>query len=261
MAILGVILLIVGAVLFFVQRNQKQKVFSIKSARPVKTTELTQTASAVADEIGGGSWRDYIKLWGEVQADAPLTSELKQQPCVHYVTKVTREYEEMVTERNPAGELERKQKRKSEVIAKNRHSIPFRLKDDAGTIEVNPDGADIETIQVLNEFRQGESSGGQISFGPVTFNTGGGAGKTLGYRYTESLLPVGRNILVVGAASDLTGTVVIEKPTKGDQKYVISFKNEEALAATVAKNAQISFFAMVGCSALGGILLVVGLLS
>lgn len=254
-------MLIVGAVLFFVQRNQKQKVFSIKSARPVKTTELTETASAVADEIGGGSWRDYIKLWGEVQADAPLTSELKQQPCVHYVAKVTREYEEMVTERNSEGNLERKQVRKSEVISNNRQSIPFKLKDDAGTIVVNPDGADIETIQVLNEFRQGASRGGQISFGPVTLSTDGGAGKTLGYRYTESILPVGRNVLVVGAASDLTGQVMVEKPTQGDKKYVISFKNEEALAATVAKNAQISFFAMVGCGAAGAILLVVGLLS
>jgi hypothetical protein len=261
MEILGIILLIVGAVLFFVQRDQKQKVFSIKSARPVKTTELTETASAVADEIGGGSWRDYIKLWGEVQADQPLTSELKQQPCVHYVSKVTREYEEMVTERNSEGNLERKQVRKSEVISNNRQYIPFLLKDDVGTIEVNPDGADIETIQVLNEFRQEQPSGGQISFGPVTFNVGGGTGRTLGYRYTESILPVGRNILVVGAASDLTGTVVIEKPTKGGKKYVISFKNEEALAATVAKNAQISFFAMVGCGVLGAILLVVGLVS
>ncbi len=259
MAILGIILLIIGAVLFFVQRNQKQKIFSIKSARPVKTTELTETASAVADEIGGGSWRDYIKLWGEIQADAPLTSSLKQQPCVHYVSKVTREYEETVTERNSDGELERKQTRKSEVISNNRQSIPFRLKDDAGTIEVNPDGADIETIQVLNEFRQEQPTAGQISFGPVTFNVGRGAGKTLGYRYTESLLPVGRNILVVGAASDLTGTVIVEKPTKGDKKYVISFKNEEALAATVTRNAQISFYAMAGCLGVGGILFLVGL--
>ncbi|MDA0265604.1 MAG: E3 ubiquitin ligase family protein [Cyanobacteria bacterium] len=261
MAILGIILLIIGAVLFFVQRNQKQKVFSIKSARPVKTTELTETASAVADEIGGGSWRDYIKLWGEVQADAPLTSDLKQQPCVHYVSKVTREYEETVTERNSEGELERKQKRASEVISNNRQSIPFRLKDDAGTIEVNPDGADIETIQVLNEFRQEQPTAGQISFGPVKFNVGRGAGKTLGYRYTESLLPLGRNVLVVGAASDLTGQVIVEKPPKGDKKYVISFQNEEALAAAVSRNAQISFFSMVGCFAVGAILLVVGLLS
>ena len=261
MTIFGVILLIVGAVLFFVQRNQKQKVFSIKSARPVKTTELTETASAVADEIGGGSWRDYIKLWGEIQADQPLTSELKQQSCVHYVSKVTREYEEMVTERNSDGELERKQKRKSDVISQNRQSIPFRLKDDAGIIQVNPDGADIETIQVLNEFRQEQTSGGQISFGPVTFNVGGGTGRTLGYRYTDSILPLGRNVLVVGAASDLTGQVVVEKPAKGGKKYVISFKNEEALAASVERNAQISFYAMVGFLGLGTILLLVGLIS
>jgi hypothetical protein len=73
MAIVGIILLIISGILFWVQRNQKQKIFSIKSARKVTAAELNETASGVAAEIGGGSWRDYVKVWGKIQVDEPPT--------------------------------------------------------------------------------------------------------------------------------------------------------------------------------------------
>jgi DNA-directed RNA polymerase specialized sigma subunit len=113
MAIVGIILLIISGILFWVQRNQKQKIFSIKSARKVTAAELNETASGVAAEIGGGSWRDYVKVWGKIQVEEPLLSEHTRQKCVHYQAKVLREYEETVTTRNSEGEVERKTERKA----------------------------------------------------------------------------------------------------------------------------------------------------
>ncbi|MEO1299894.1 MAG: GIDE domain-containing protein, partial [Cyanobacteria bacterium J06636_16] len=183
MVIFGVILLSVGAILFFVQRSQNQKLFSLKSARSMTAAELVGTAGAVANEIGGGSWRDYVKLWGEVVADTPLYSEHKQEPCVHYIAKVMREFEETETTRTEDGKPQTKRQRKSATVTDQCQSIPFWLRDRTGTVKVDPDGADIETISVLDEFRPERS------------------GNTLGYRYQESVLPVGRSILVVGAVS------------------------------------------------------------
>ncbi len=243
MAVLGVILLIVGAILFFIQRNQKQKVFSIKSARLMTAVELAETAGAVAEEIGGGSWRDYVKLWGEVTTPQPLRSEHKQEACVHFVSKVLREYEETVTTKDEDGKVKTERRRTSEIVSQNRQSLPFWLRDRTGTVKVDLEGAEIETIQILDEFRPERS------------------GNTLGYRYQESILPIGRNVLVVGAVSDLTGEVMIGKPVQSAHKYLISLKDEETLAANTARNAKTSFFVMVGCLAIGFILLVLGILS
>lgn len=242
MIFIGIGLLIIGAVLFFTQRHQNQKVFSIKSARAMTASELTATAGAVAEEIGGGSWRDYVKVWGEITTPQPLYSEHKQEPCVHYVAKVLREYEKTETTKAQDGSVKTEQKRTSEVVSQNKQSIPFLLRDRSGTVKVDLTGADIETIAILNEFRAERS------------------GTTLGYRYQESVLPVGRNVLVVGAVSDLTGEVLIGKPVKSANKYLISLKDEEALVATTQRNAKGTFAFMVTCFGIGALLLILGIL-
>ncbi len=236
MKIIGIILLVISAVMFFTRRNQQQKLFSIKRARSVTASELTDTAGAVADEIGGGNWRDYVKLWGQITTEEPLRSEHKQEPCVHYVSTVTREYEE----KNEEGKLERKTDR----VSHHRQSTKFWLKDNTGSILVNPDGADIDSVNIMDEFREERSSD-----------------STLGYRYAESVLPVGQDILVVGAASDLTGQVVIGKPVQADHKYLISLKDEERLATATSQNAQNTGIAMFVCLGLGAVLLIWGLIS
>ncbi|RZM75201.1 E3 ubiquitin ligase family protein [Leptolyngbya iicbica] len=233
MEIIGIILLVISAIMFFTRRNQQQKLFSIKRARSVTAAELTDMAGAIADEIGGGNWRDYVKLWGQITTDEPLQSEHQQAPCVYYVSTVTREYEE----KNEEGKLVRK----TEQVSRHRQFTKFWLKDDTGSIVVNPDGAAIDTVEIMNELREERS------------------GATLGYRYQESVLPVGKEVLVLGAVSDATGKVVIGQPTQTDHKYLISLKDEEHLAIATSRSAQnmgIAMFVMLG---LGAVLLIWGL--
>jgi len=235
MEFIGIICLVISVVMFFTRRNQQQKLFSIKRARAVTAAELAETAGAVANEIGGGNWRDYVKLWGTVTTEAPLLSEHRQKPCVYFVATVTREYEEKTQE----GEL----KRKSEQVSHNRQFTPFWLKDDTGSILINPDGAAVETVDIMDELREERSR------------------STLGYRYRESVLPVGRSVLVVGAVSDVTGQVTIGKPVQADHQYLISLKDEEMLATTTSRHAQNMGIAMVVCLVAGVVLLVWGLLA
>lgn len=234
MKIIGILLLIASAVMFFVHRGQKRKLFSIQRSRSVTAAELADTAGAVAAEIGGGSWRDYVKLWGQVMTDQPLISDQKQEPCVYFVSTVTREYEE----KDEAGEV----KRASEQISRNRQFTKFWLKDDTGRVLVNPEGAAIETVEILDEFRAERSR------------------DTLGYRHVESVLPVGQTVLVVGAVSDLTGEVIIGKPVQADHQYIISLKDEEMLAANTSSGVRNTKIAMFVCFGLGLVLLIGGLL-
>ncbi|MBD2464979.1 E3 ubiquitin ligase [Oscillatoria sp. FACHB-1407] len=260
--IVGVILMIVGVVLFFIQKNQKNKAFCLRSARPVTTTELKDMSKAIAQEIGGGSWRDYVKLSGVIQCDRPITSELKQEPCVYYKMEVRREYEEKVTKQDSEGKSYQDTQRGSEVISSNQQSIPFTIQDDRGAIEVNPDGANIETVKILDEFRPEQAVGGLLSFGgfSLAVNSSFGNRRTLGYRYSESILPLYRKVLVVGTVSD-SGGLVIQKPPESEQQFIISLRTDEELTKAADRNAKGAFYGMVGCLAVGAVLVLVGLVA
>ena len=89
---------------------------------------------------------------------------------------------------------------------------------------------------------------------------GVGDRRTLGYRYTESILPCDREVLVIGTAADDGGNVTLRKPIQSDKKFIISLKSEEALAKSTANAAKGFFYGMVGCLAIGSVLLILGLI-
>jgi hypothetical protein len=263
MIFVGIFFLIISTTLFFARRNQQHRSFSLKSARPVTAAELEEMAQAIAAEIGGGDWRDYVKLRGTVQAESPLMSKLAEKSCVYYSYRVEREYEETVKEKDANGNLKTVTERKSETISSDRQSLPFTLADQSGQVLIDPDSANIEAIQVANEFLPGEPPGGHLTFGAFsrTLSTQHPSNqRTLGYRLQESVLPTGQIVSVVGAVSDHTGIVTIKKPLKPNHHYIISLKTDEDLIANSDLNIQRLFWGMVGTFGVGVLLIIVGLL-
>ncbi|MBD2233006.1 E3 ubiquitin ligase family protein [Phormidium tenue] len=259
MAIAGIIFIIAGAVLGWVQKRQQGRCRQLKLARACQATDLEAMATAVSKEIGGGDWRDYVWLWGTVKAEVPLTSEFKAIPCVGYTSTVVREYEETVRQKDSDGKVTTSIQRGSETISEHSQHIPFDLVDPSGQVRVDPEEAKIEQVEVLDEFRPGNPAGGMLSFGPFSLALGeesmGGPRRTLGYRYRETVLPLDRPLLVVGMASDRTGTIAIEKPAQDDQPYIITLKSHEAITKSVDQSAKIAFWSMVGCLGVGVVLL------
>jgi len=260
MAIFGGILIVIGIILFFVQKNYSTKLQSIRSATSSTVAELQRIASEIAGEIGSGNLREYVKVRGMIRSDRPLISELKQAPCVYYSMKVVREYEEQHTTRDSEGKSRTETRRGSETISSNTQSTPFSLVDNSGELIVNPDGGNIDTVQVLDEFRRENTNGTSISFGGFTLALGAGMGgrRTIGYRYTESILPCDREVLVIGTAADEGGKLTLRKPIQSDKKFIISLKSEEELAKSTANAAQGFFYGMIGCLSVGAILVILG---
>jgi hypothetical protein len=256
----GLMFIAIGVVLFFIQRNERRKAFSIRSAELMTTADLRHLSSEIAREIGGGSWRDYVKVSGVIECDRPLISELRQEPCVYYTMTVKREYEETVTEKDSSGRTRTETRRGSEVVASNQQSTPFWLRDSHGAIEVNPDRAIIETVKVLDEFRPDQATDGMISFGQYRRQMGfPDHRRTIGYRYTESVLPLHRRIFVLGAVSDSGQQLTLLKPTEAGKQFIISLKSEEELTQTAERSAQTGSYAMIACWAIGVVLLVIGI--
>lgn len=263
--VVGVILLVVAIVLFFVQKSQANKAFSIQSAQAVTAGELKTMAQAIADDIGGGNWREYVKVWGTVKCDRPLQSPLKSSDCVFHKTTVTWEYEEQVTKTDSEGKRTTETEKSTETLSSERQSVPFWIQDESGMVQVDPDRADLETIDVVNDFQPNQPRGGILSYGSFSLDVSPysrhSGRRTLGYRYQEAVLPVERKALVVGMVSDHTGELIIQKPLKSDKKFLISLKNDEALTQDAKQGAQRAFYGMVGCGGLGVIFIVLGLVT
>jgi len=257
--ILGGIILVVGIVLFFVQRDQNQRAYCVRVARAATVAELQRMAKDIAQEIGGGSWREYVKVSGEVVCDRPLTAPLSQQPCVHYKMQVEREYEETVTRKDEDGNTVRETRKGSETMSSNTQSAPFRLKDDTGELEVDLNGAEIETEKVLDEFRP--EQGGRISFGGFSMSVGNPmAGRhTLGYHYRESILPLHRRATIVATVADLGDRLRLQQPTETDKKFLVAMRTAEDVTRAAAKQAKVLRYFFIGCMGLGSLFILIGL--
>lgn len=264
MVIVGIILLIASIILFFVRLAQLKKLGCIQSARLSTAQDIQEISNAVAQDIGAGSWQDYVKVYGKIVCDAPIQSQVKGVDCVYYTTKVTREYEEVVTKKDDQGNKKKETERHSEIVSKEERSTPFWIVDSSGKIEVHPDEAKIETVEILSEFRRESQHGSKISFGGFSLSfgsQGNGRGRTLGYKYEESILPISREALVIGMATDVTSTTTIRKPSDHKQQFIISLKTEGELTKSVTRTAKQMFYAMLGCLGTGALLFGVGLAS
>lgn len=264
MELVGLVVIGIGVVLFFVQRSQKARAACIKLARDGTVADLKKLAQEIGAEIGRGSWRDYVKINGLVTCDRPLKSELKQEPCVYYKMSVRREYEETVTLKDEKGRPYTETRRGSDVVASNSQSVPFQLQDATGTLEVNLDGAEIDTVKVLDEFRPDSDRGGFLSYGNFSLALSqsypSSNRRTLGYRYSEAILPVERRVYILAEVSDELPDLILQKPSAADRHFLVSLKSPDELASSADRNAQYAFYGMVGCLIGGPILAIAGLI-
>jgi hypothetical protein len=156
---------IIGIILFFVYRHNLAKFQSIKLATPAKAGNLVRIFEGVAEVAGSGQWKDYVKLSGTVQCQHPLYSPIKREPCVYYSSSVVREYEEIETLTYSDGHTTTNVTRKSETISNQVHKVPFEVRDETGAIAIDPDGAEIQPLEILNRFEPEGSRSRQRAYG------------------------------------------------------------------------------------------------
>ncbi len=257
--VIGGVLVAIGIGLVIFYKKQGDKLYLLKVTDTSLVSNIEQEMKDVSDGLGEkGSFTKYTEVKGSVVCPNPLTSELANSRCVYYSMSITRKWEEEYWETDSQGRRERRTRQGSDTVASNVRHVPFFIKDSTGQIKVNPDGAEFVAEKAYSNFQPGEISGGSISIGNFRLNISGlGSGRrTIGYNYEESVIPLDRELYVIGEASDAGGALHIKKPSEKGKKFIVSTKSEEDLQRSIQGGMTATLIGSVVC-AVGGIAVIV----
>lgn len=237
----AVIFLVAGGVLLYFRNRTKQK-----------SALMSQIETSNASDVASTAPGTLVEVKGTLRCEEPLTSEMAEKPCAYYSSTVTREY----LRRDHDDDDNVGSDRRSEIIAQNVQFAPFMVEDDTGFVGVDAEGAEVDARQVVNRFDRNTGNEGTFSLGGVSVNLGGGE-RTIGYRYTESILPVDVPVYVLGTVRD-GGGIGAPQPDEQGNRFVVSHRSEEAHTQSLGKTAFWLGAGGIGAIVLGVILLVIG---
>lgn len=152
-------------------------------------------------------------------------------------------------------------------MSQNARMVPSWIQDQTGRIKVDPAGASIEGVQVIDQFQPEDLRRPQqaLSLGSFAFQLDTRSitdnRRTLGYRFREVILPLEQNIYILGSANEASGELTIQKPREKGQKFIISVKSEEELLASSRSTMKWLQIGAIGCMGLGLILLIMSLVA
>lgn len=251
----------VGGVLLYVRHRARRKVDLIR-----------QTQTSGASEIPALSPGTSVEVKGTLRCESPLRSEMAQESCACYVSRVTREY--VQSSRDSSDDVpgsHQSRQTASETLSKVTRAVPFFVEDETGRVEVHPQGSEVDARRVVDRFEPSASPGFTLGGAPVPFDE---KANTLGYRYTESVLPIDAPVYVVGVVREEGGIgagprqvdAPVEELALGkdgelaynlfssrdvERRFVISHRSEEALGQDLAKMVFWTGVGAVGALALG----------
>jgi hypothetical protein len=263
---IGLIVVALGGLLLYLAKGASERVYQMKTTETSRVGDLLQLIADVRAEMGGGAseLREYVEIKGVVGSDGPMEAEMSGQAAVIVQSEVTRDVEELREHRDSEGNVTTRWEKRTESVHSNRLESPFWLDDGSGRVEVRPGGADVTLQKVVDRFEQPsavESGGGQFSFGRFSFSSrmlGPSQNfRVIGYRFVESILPLGARLYALGELSDTGEGVALHKPSV-DKPYLLSTRSEEEIVQSGMSQAKWMKIGGIAALALGGIALVVG---
>ena len=240
----AIIFLVAGGVMLYFRSRSQQK-----------AGLMTQTETSNASGVSSLAPGTLVEVKGTLRCEVPLTSEMASQTCAYYSATVTREY----LERDYDDDDDVGSDRRTEILSQNTLFAPFFVEDATGSVPVSAEGAEVDARQVVNRFeRNTGNEGPSISLGGATLNLGGGE-RTIGYRYTESILPIDAPVYVLGTVQE-SGEIGAPPPGEAGHRFVVSHRSEEALGQSLGKTVMWLGVGAIGAFVLGVVLLVIGII-
>lgn len=273
----GLALVVIAAVLFLFSRRSTAKVFHIKATDTSKVGALEKLVSEIAGDMPDGvatGYKEYVELKGKIACDEPIRGELSDKLGAIVETEVIRVYERREERRDPQGNVRTEWRKGEETVSSNRNESPFWVDDGTGRLRVKTTTKGVDLEKVVERFESASSVesgfGGHLTLSVGRFQlsvAGGGydgsSSRTLGYKFIERALPIGRNVYAIGEAVHLEDEgLVLRAPTEEDKKkpFMISLRTEEEIVRSSEKSATILKVLAIILGAGGVALAVLGLI-
>ena len=261
MIIAGIVCIVIGGIVLYFRTRSQGMLLELRSTPISPAKDLQDLAGSVAAEIGSGGFRRYVSVAGTTQCASPLISELAQKECVYYAMSVEERYEESYTETDSNGRTQHKTRTASTTVSSNTRSVPFEVRDESGSVTINPEHAKISALKAVDKYEPHQAGMASLSFGGFSLNLGGsGSRRVLGFHYTESLIPIGEPVYVAGEASDASSKLVIQKPGEKGKPFIVTCGTKEDVVKRRTTGIRIMLIVGILLAAVGAILIVAGLL-
>ena len=236
-----------------------QRRLAVKAARDTFTVAEVEEMRTASGERGG--FDRIVRVKGTTDAPKPLKAPESETLCVGYRKTVVEVYQVERVERDALGRRHLTRERHSDEVVREEKFAELRLRDSTGTIPVDPAGAELEFVTVVDRFEPAQEKLASQPDGTdlVTMPLGVDLGsRQIGQRHTEEVIPLGRMVHVIGEATDSSGTLEIRKPKHRLSPFLISLKSNQHLWGSAPRTVTWTPVAM----ALGGLgmaLVIVGM--
>lgn len=207
MLIGGIIAFVLGGVLMLAGRRQKGLQQEMQKGSVISVREAQAGAR--------------VELYGTIISQQPLKTPFSGRECVYYEYELERQVEN----RDAQGRTNLRWER----VSSDRQSSPFVLQDSSGSIAIQPEGADMDPVNLGEQFVQSNAIPGFLqSFTQqlTGFNT----------RATEKALLTNAQAYVMGTVVQAgSGLAVV----KGQGKMLVSHKTEAEVERATKRNAMV----------------------
>jgi hypothetical protein len=235
---------------------------AIQAIRSVTIEELQGLQQGVAKEIGAGAYTEAVKLQADLICEQPLSAPFSQELCIAYLSRVVEVFEERVTTTDSAGKSTTSWQRNERLISSEERRCGFSVQQGNLRLDVDPEGAEIDLVEILNRLDPGQllpgrplaggsgASAAALQLGSAalagTLNRAGGPSfRLIGYRQEESIFPASGSVFVVAEVSDSAGSLSLRQPQEGGL-FLIRHGGEERLLKRLKTSIQLWTISLVG---------------
>ena len=188
------------------------------AGKPVTVRDLLHRYQSHCDRHGAGGFRSVVEVHGMARSPVALRSGIDSSPCIYYEYRVER-----LWKRRPArgglpllGELDSSQGH-DVLMARQRVCERFWLTDPSEErIVVDPAGAEFSSETVVDRFERldgavAEEATVKVKEYPFVLSAAVERDdvETIGFRFTESVIPLNRLVAIRALASDEGGELAL----------------------------------------------------
>ncbi len=226
-----------GAYLAFVQSKKSEGLArELQFMKATSLSEIEESMKALEAEGLGDSFRDVVETNGSAETDGELKSPHSETPCAYFQASVTREYEKMETYTDKDGKVRTRRTKLYEPVSNEKSHSPLYIADRGTRVRIDLQGADLDLKSGEERYEPFKEDRGYSFFG-VNFTVPSGT-RTLGFKYSEKLIPLGQSLYVVGEVRKSGGELSIGKPSEKGKPFIVSVKSEEEVIAGMKGSAK-----------------------